>query len=258
MLGNMVGERKLNMSLVIHPLVLARLSADAGRLTYLRNYGKTIWIPAPFYVITGGEEPILVDTSGSGSEMSRMRTEPVQSVMEFEEALRRLGLKPDDIRVVIQTHLMYDHCANSTRLRKAQFIVQKKELDFALHPHPMFAGVYRRDLFENLPFEVIEGDVEIRPGIRLLFTPGHTPGNQSVAVQTSAGLAVITGFCCLLESFTSQKSPAWVTEQAPDVVPPGIHTDMLQAYDSMIRVKQIADIIIPFHDPVMTAKEKIP
>ena len=246
------------MSLTIHPLIPARLSAEAGRLTYLRNYGKRIWIPAPFYVIKGGDEPILVDTSGSGSEMAAMRTEPVESIMEFEEALERVQLKVDDIRLVLHTHLMYDHCANSSRLKKARFVVQKKELDFALHPHPMFAGVYRRDLFENLPFEIIEGDVEIRPGIKLLFTPGHTPGNQSVAVSTSAGLAVITGFCCLLESFVPQKSPAWVTEQAPAVVPPGIHTDMLQAYDSMIRVKEVADIIIPFHDPVMAAKQRIP
>lgn len=251
-------ESRKTMRLWIEPLVTARLSADAGRLTYLRNYGKVIWIPSPFYVIKGGPEPILVDTSGPASLMATFRTEPVEPVMGFEEALALAGLSPDDIRVVVHTHLMYDHCANSRLLPRARFVVQKRELDFALDPHPMFAGVYQRQLFEDLPFELVEGDHELGAGIRLLFTPGHTPGNQSVAVSTSAGLAIITGFCCLLESFFPEPSPVWRTDRAPEVVPPGIHTDMLQAYESMMRVKKTADILIPFHDPVMASKKRIP
>jgi glyoxylase-like metal-dependent hydrolase (beta-lactamase superfamily II) len=112
--------------------------------------------------------------------------------------------------------------------------------------------------FEKLNFQVLDGDFEVFPGLSLIFTPGHTPGGQSVAVTTSAGLAVITGFCCLKENFTAQKSPAWVTDKVPEVVPPGIHTDMLQAYESLLRVKALADILIPFHDPEMTAKRTIP
>lgn len=246
------------MSLWIQPLITARLSADAGRLTFLRNYGKLIWIPSPFYVVKGGTEPILVDTSGPASLMATLRTEPVEPVMEFGEALGLAGLSPDDIRVVVHTHLMYDHCANSRLLPRARFIVQKRELEFAYDPHPMFAGVYQRQLFEDLPFEIVDGDQDLAPGIRLLFTPGHTPGNQSVAVSTSRGLAVITGFCCLSENFYPESSPAWRTDQVPQVIPPGIHTDMLQAYESMVRVKKMADILVPFHDPVMTARKRIP
>ncbi|MBI5581552.1 MAG: N-acyl homoserine lactonase family protein [Deltaproteobacteria bacterium] len=245
------------MPLSILPLVTARLAAEAGRLTFLRNYGKRIWIPAPFYLIQGADEPILVDTSGQADLMQGLRTEPVEHVMGFEDALAMAGLKPGDIRRVIHTHLMYDHCANSRYLPNAKFIVQKKEIDFALDPHPMFAGVYQRHLFETLPFEVIEGDHELMPGIRLLFTPGHTPGNQSVAVSTADGWTVITGFCCLAESFAPQKSPAWVTDRVPVVVPPGIHTDMLQAYESMLKVKNFADVIIPFHDPFSPARVRI-
>ncbi len=246
------------MSLVIYPLVTARLAVEAGRLTFLRNYGQQIWLPAPFYVILGGSEPVLVDTSGSAEVMSDLRTEPVEHVMDFEDALAKLNLKPKDVGLVVHTHLMYDHCANSHRLPRARFVVQKAELEFAFKPHPMFAGVYQRHLFEHLNFEVIEGDQDLIPGVRLLFTPGHTPGIQSVAVETQAGLAIITGFCCLAENFEPQLSPAWKTTEVPEVVPPGIHTDMLQAYDSMVRVKHMADIIIPFHDPEMTAKDSIP
>ncbi len=246
------------MDLWIEPLITARLSADAGRLTFLRNYGKIIWIPSPFYVIKGGAEPILVDTSGSADLMATFRTEPVEPVMGFEEALGVAGLSLEDIRVVIHTHLMYDHCANSHLLPKARFVVQKRELEFAIDPHPMFAGVYQRQLFEDLSFQLVDGDCDLAPGIRLLFTPGHTPGNQSVAVSTSLGLAVITGFCCLSDNFCPERSPAWRTDQVPEVIPPGIHCDMLQAYESMVRVKRMADILIPFHDPVMAARKRIP
>jgi len=246
------------MGLTIHPIVLSRLAMEAGRLSYLREYGKRTWIPCPFFVILGGAEPILVDTSGSAEVMSGIRIEPVEHVLGFEEGLASLGLRAGDIRTVIQTHLMYDHCANSKKLINARFIVQKKDLEFALDPHPMVAEAYQRVLFENLPFEVVEGDVDLFPGVRLLFTPGHTPGIQSVAVSTDSGQAIITGFCCTLENFYPQKSQAWVTDRTPEVIPPGIHTDMLQAYESAVRVKKMAEIIIPIHDPVMTEKAKIP
>lgn len=246
------------MSLVIHPLVTARLAAEAGRMTFLRNYGKQIWLASPLYAVMGGGEPVLVDTSGSADVMSKLRTEPVEHIMEFEEALAKVGIEPADVRLVIHTHLMYDHCANSKQLPNARFFVQKKELEFAYNPHPMFAGAYQKHLFDGLDFELIDGDHELMPGIQILFTPGHTPGIQSVAVETEAGLAVITGFCCISENFEPQLSPAWKTSQVPEVVPPGIHTDMLQAYQSMVRVKQLADIVIPFHDLELTSKTTIP
>jgi hypothetical protein len=49
-----------------------------------------------------------------------------------------------------------------------------------------------------------------------------------------------------------------VTDRIPEVIPPGIHTDMLQAYESALRVKNLADIIIPMHDPIMAGKKDIP
>ena len=246
------------MSFIIYPFVTARLAIEAGRITYLRNYGSRIWAPCPFYLITGGTEPILVDTSGSADLMSGLRLEPVEPGLDFEQALAEVGLGLEEIRIVVHTHLMYDHCANSKLLPNARFMVQKKELDFAFDPHPMFAGAYQRNLFEGLPFEVVDGDQELMPGIKLLFTPGHSPGGQSVAVSTSAGVAIITGFCCTQDNFVPQKNQAWVTDRIPEVIPPGIHTDMLQAYESTMRVKNMADIIIPFHDPVMATKKRIP
>jgi len=231
---------------------------DASRMTYLRNAGREWWVPSPFFAVLGGPEPLLVDTSGSGKVMSGMRAEPVEDVLGFEDALAKVGLVPEDIGTVVHTHLMYDHCANSKSLPKARFLVQKKELEFANDPHPVLGGAYQRELFEELNFQLVEGDMELMPGISLLFTPGHTPGTQSVAVETDAGLAVITGFCCVTENFHPPDAGAWKTDRPAEVIPPGIHTDMVQGYQSAMRVKEMADIIIPFHDPGLEGKERIP
>ena len=57
------------MALTIHPVVISYIAMDTGRLTYLRDYGKRKWVPCPFFVILGGAEPVLVDTSGSAEAM---------------------------------------------------------------------------------------------------------------------------------------------------------------------------------------------
>ncbi len=60
---------------------------------------------------------------------------------------------------------------------------------------------------------------------------------------------MITGFCCTNENFTETFLP---------VTPPGIHANATQAYDSMLKVKEIADIIIPLHESTFAKKEVIP
>ncbi len=246
------------MQLTIHPLITARLNLDGSRMTYLRNAGESWRVPSAFFAILGGAEPVLVDTSGSASVMSRMRAEPVEEVLDFKDALAKVGLAPKEVNIVVHTHLMYDHCANSKGLPEARFVVQKKELEFAFDPHPMMAGAYQRELFEGLNFDVIEGDRELIPGVRILFTPGHTPGTQSVAVETAAGLAVVTGFCCVAENFEPKEAGAWKTDPPAEVIPPGIHTDMVQSYQSALKVKEMADIIIPIHDPGLEGRDCIP
>jgi N-acyl homoserine lactone hydrolase len=94
----------------------------------------------------------------------------------------------------------------------------------------------------------VEGDAEIVPGVSVLLTPGHTPGGQSVVVNTKKGKAVITGFCCNEQNF-----PA-----SGPVVPSGVHLDLIQAYESARRVKETADILIPLHDLSVGKKRAIP
>jgi glyoxylase-like metal-dependent hydrolase (beta-lactamase superfamily II) len=117
--------------------------------------------------------------------------------------------------------------------------------------------LYDTDLIRRLRFEPVKGDAEIVGGIKVLFTLGHTPGAQSVAVETAKGTAIITGFCCIGDTFTV---PAEVREILPHwlVYTPGIHTDALAAFDSALRVKEAADILVPNHDPALMNAAAIP
>ena len=137
------------------------------------------------------------------------------------------------------------------------FVLQEKELSFALNPHPLFAGIYPQGVIKMLRFEPVKGDTEVAAGIRLILTPGHSPGTQSVAIETPQGTAIITGFCCIEETFnvsaeSLKVSPDW------SVYTPGCHTDALSAFDSALKVKRLADILIPNHEPSLRNIDTIP
>ena len=233
---------------VIHPLAVGINQTDQGIMTYQKGYGKRIFLPIYVFYLEGGDQKILVDTGmeefmvpPGAEEQTGLR------IMEFEEALQTVNLKPDEVDIVIQTHLHNDHCENTYKCKNAKVYVQKTELDFFRSPHPIDHRYYS-DLLDESEVVTVEGDREIVPGIRVLFTPGHTPGGQSVAVETKDGTAIITGFCCNQENFPS----------VGPVVTPGVHTDAIQAYESAQRVKEMADIIIPVHDIGVGLRGSIP
>ena len=233
---------------VIHPLVVGINETDQGIMTYQRGYGTRIHLPIYVFYISGGDLKILVDT---GME-EFLVPEGVEEkygfkIYEFEDALESVGLKPEDVDLVIQTHLHNDHCENTNKCTNARVVVQKAEYEFALNPHPLDHR-YFPDLLEDLNLEIIEGDREIVPGIEVLLTPGHTPGGQSVSINTSAGRAIITGFCCNGKNF-----PA-----TGPVVAPGVHLDAVEAWESAGRMRDLADILLPCHELSIGTQSRIP
>lgn len=111
--------------------------------------------------------------------------------------LQLLGVEPEDIALVINTHLHFDHAGLNTRLMggklvptfpNARHIVQKQELEDAIHPHERSRASYLSDNIEPIlpQFMVVEGEVEVMPGLRVVPVPGHTLGMQAVEL-TSEG-----------------------------------------------------------------------
>jgi glyoxylase-like metal-dependent hydrolase (beta-lactamase superfamily II) len=232
----------------IHPLVVGANETDQGIMTYLRDYGQRIWIPIYVFYLEGGDKKILVDT---GLEQFVVPDEVGEKygfdVLEFEDALATVGLKPEDIDVIIHTHLHNDHCENDYKCPNAKVYVQKAEMDFFRHPHPIDHRYYP-DVLDGVDVVEVEGDVNILEGIDVIFSPGHTVGGQSVAINTSKGKVVITGFCCNEKNFPAN-GPA---------IAPGVHIDVREAYDSAQKIKDMAEILVPLHDLSIGKMKTIP
>lgn len=96
-------------------------------------------------------------------------------ILEFEDALAKFGLKPEDIDIIIHTHLHNDHCENDYKCTNARVYVQKREYEFFKNPHPVDHR-YFPDLLDENEVVTVDGDAEIVPGIRVVLTPGHTVG----------------------------------------------------------------------------------
>ena len=116
----------------------------------------------------------------------------------LEDGLRSLGHTTDDIALMIDTHLHFDHAGGNTfvdaggavhpTFRKARYVVQRGEYEWATHTNERTAASYFAHNFEPVvasgQFEFVTGEVEVWPGIRLLPTPGHTPHHQSVLLES--------------------------------------------------------------------------
>jgi glyoxylase-like metal-dependent hydrolase (beta-lactamase superfamily II) len=108
---------------------------------------------------------------------------------KLEDALADLGHHPEDIKWVINTHLHFDHAGGNTTpeglaFPRAQYVVQRRELEFARHTNERTAGSYLAHNFDRVPFKLIDGETEILTGIRAIPTPGHVPYHQSLLVES--------------------------------------------------------------------------
>jgi len=235
---------------IIHPIPICEGTRDMSVWTYLRNFAQEVTVGQYVWYIEGTKEKILVD-AGSNSEYAAKLGMQYWDVQTVSEGLQKLGISPGDIDLVILTHMHYDHVAQASQLGKARFLIQRDELEFARNPHPVFAMAYPKEFFAGLNFEVVDGDSRVCGEVSVLKTPGHTPGGQSVSIKTAQGTVIISGLCTVRENFEPANDPA-------SVIAPGIHTNPLDAYDSVLRIKQMADIVVPLHDPEYLHKNSIP
>jgi glyoxylase-like metal-dependent hydrolase (beta-lactamase superfamily II) len=238
----------------VYPIALCEGPRDNSHFAYRSEFGGICNTACYIWLIKSKSGNILVD-AGSDASTFTARGTPETDIISVEDGLRKLGCAPQSIDIVIVTHLHCDHIALGYLYNKAKFVVQKRELEYAQNPHPIDAVLYDQSYFNGLNWEVIDGDKEVVPGISVLLTPGHSPGGQSVEINTSAGKAIITGFCAAQNTFVPTRE---MEQRGWEITIPLIHHDALQTYNSVLNVKRRADIIIPLHDPAFIKRVTIP
>src|SRR5690606_10567734 len=115
------------------------LNVDKSGLTLRKGLGQRVDAPCLGYLILGGARPILVDSGPCASpEWGTNYHNPFSRTPEqdLRSALRAHEVEPTDIRTVILTHLHWDHCYGNKYLPNARFVVQRKELAYAMTPLP--------------------------------------------------------------------------------------------------------------------------
>ncbi len=148
---------------------------------------------------------ILVDTGAGGKLVPKWQEiYALQRKPSLEESLAKLRLTPDDIDIVINTHLHFDHAGGNTfkaidgqiipTFPKARYFVQKGEWDWAHTQHERTQYAYIKDDFSPLDrsgrLVLLKGDEEIINGVRALVTPGHTEHHQCVTIESENRKAI--------------------------------------------------------------------
>jgi glyoxylase-like metal-dependent hydrolase (beta-lactamase superfamily II) len=152
-------------------------------------------------VLLETEAGLMLLETGYGNKLSEKMIRnfaierPVGTLLD---QLAKLGITPEDIKMVVNTHLHADHCGWNTRrledgravptFPNARYIVQKAEWEAAIHPNELVAATYlaenTRPLQEAGVLQLIEGDLRLTPHVRIVLTPGHTAAHQSVWIES--------------------------------------------------------------------------
>src|SRR3990172_886200 len=151
---------------------------------------------------------ILVDT-GNGDKFSEklLKIYGIEREPTLLKSLSDADLRPEDIEIVINTHLHFDHCGGNTLVDasgklmptfpNARYIVQKMEWEDATRPNELTKASYLPENFIPLMqagrIELVDGDMEVYPGVTVVHTPGHNRGHQSVKIESDGKTAFYLG-----------------------------------------------------------------
>jgi N-acyl homoserine lactone hydrolase len=259
------------MSNFIVPLDLGESAYDKS-LFFLRKHigqraiGKTV---AAY--IGGAKKKIVVDAGPPDMERSLkyhpyFKAEPRTPEQEMPGALAKAGVKPEEIDIVILTHLHWDHVGAVELFPNARFIVSDVELKFAVNPTPCLYAAYEalqlgiQPLFLKVinRMKTVEmKEKQIVEGVRTIPLPGHTPGGIGVVVDTDDGPYVIAGDA--VPTYDNMKGDS---QSNQPYIMSGVYTDMQAMWKSFELIDEIVqgdiDKVIPGHESLVFKKERYP
>jgi methylmalonyl-CoA epimerase len=211
-------------------------------------------------LVIDGEWGRMIVDCGVGDKMDAKLRDiyGVDRTRHLDHALAEAGMSAESIDVVLATHLHFDHFGGATmregdkvvpRFPRARYLIRAAEWQDATHPHERNRASYLPDDFVPLQaggvVEFYDADAEIKPGVRVVRTGGHTGQHQIVYVQSGDTTAVFTAD---LIPTISHIQDAWI--MAYDLFP----MEALAFKKRFIREAIDRQYLIFFeHDPVVAA-----
>ena len=159
--------------------------------------------PVHAWVVHHPDGLVLFDT-GTGVGNARINDWYGDDITPLDDALATIGVATNDIVAVVLSHLHFDHCGQQNAL-DAPAYVQAAEHAAAQAPRytiPEWAAIPDDRL------RMIDGDVDLARGLRILSTPGHTPGHQSLVIEGRSKRIVLGGQCAFKADELRSGEPA--------------------------------------------------
>ncbi|NNN19344.1 MAG: N-acyl homoserine lactonase family protein [Acidimicrobiaceae bacterium] len=239
---------------VLQPLMVGRFPAfPIAKFLLQAETTQTIEAPCISWLArsTSTNSVVLVDTGPAAltEETSKFHTGlEVRQEDRIDIVLRSNGIDPNEITDVVFTHLHFDHCSHAQHLPNSRILVQKKEVQYAVAPNPEHRTGYEagyRNVFPSWmkafdKFEIIQGDVEVVPGCRILALPGHTPGSSAVIFETRQGRYAVAGD--LVNQIEN-----WEGNNGRHIAPTA-NCGLELCFDSFSRLEREADVVLASHD----------
>jgi glyoxylase-like metal-dependent hydrolase (beta-lactamase superfamily II) len=156
-------------------------------------------------LLVRGVRTLLIDAGIGDKDDQRFRDiYAVDRARNLDQALAEAGVRPEDIDILLATHLHWDHVGGFTtrdadgrvrpRFPRARYVVRRGEWEAATHPHERNRASYHASDFVPLAeagvLEMVDADQTIMPGVRVQLTGGHTADHQIIWIQSGAKRAV--------------------------------------------------------------------
>ncbi len=237
-------------------------SLRVGEL-YVPHGGAIMRDPIHCWLVRGEGRNILVDSGMTDIPpiLARLKVSGVGGGHAgLTAALAAEGLVPADIDTIVLTHLHFDHADNLDLFPNACVVVQRAELAAAVDPVPSQRIYYWKSTVANLlarkkpaQIRVIDGDLDLFPGFRLLFVPSHTEGMQVPVVTTAKGRVALASDLGDHYRYWFPADPR-ATDRPQrsltgDYLTGNIRSESERTWQkAMRRVQDNSDIVVPAHD----------
>ena len=173
-----------------------------------------------YLVQTGDGKNILIDSGLPADYTPSAGAPPSANTKNVLEHLTELGLRPDEIDLLICTHFDVDHAGYHDAFPQAEFIVQREHYELARSGDARFAAARAHWDHPALRYRLVDGDTELLPGLTLIETSGHATGHQSVLLRLpQMGPVLLAIDAVLLQRLFTPERKAW----------PGEHEEQLRA-----------------------------